>query len=75
VRLLKNGELVDEGSGKNSLKSPALSLAELAVVTPLAAGEIISTGTLTTAQPIAAGEVWQAEVEGLPVQNLSLHLA
>jgi hypothetical protein len=27
---MKNGELVEEGSGKNSLRSPALCLAELA---------------------------------------------
>ena len=74
VRLLKNGELVDEGSGKNSLKSPALCLAELATATPLAAGEIISTGTLTTAQPIAAGEVWTVEAVGLSVPNLTLRL-
>ena len=30
VRLLKNDELVAEGSGKNSLRSPALCLGELA---------------------------------------------
>ena len=30
VRLMKNGELVEEGSGRNSLRSPALCLAELA---------------------------------------------
>ena len=29
VRLLKNGQLVGEGSGKNSLRSPALCLGEL----------------------------------------------
>lgn len=72
VRLLKNGDLIEEGSGKNSLKSPALCLAELAGATPLAPGELISTGTLTAAQYIAVGEVWQAEVEGLPIPNLTL---
>ena len=69
LRLLKNGELVDEGSGRNSLRSPALCLAELAGIAPLAAGEIISTGTLTAAQPLAPGEVWSIEVAGLPVSS------
>jgi 2-oxo-3-hexenedioate decarboxylase len=74
VRLMKNGDLVEEGSGKNSLKSPALCLAELAGATPLSAGEVISTGTLTAAQHIAAGEVWQVEVEGLAVPPLTLRI-
>ncbi len=72
VRLLKNGDLIEEGSGKNSLKSPALCLAELAGATPLAPGELISTGTLTAAHHIAVGEVWQVEVDGLPTPNLTL---
>ena len=79
VRLLKNGELADEGSGKNSLRSPALCLGELAAALgrqpgaePLAAGELISTGTLTTAQPIAAAETWSATVEGLDLSALTL---
>lgn len=77
LRLSKNGELVEEGSGKNSLRSPALCLAELATAAarrgdPLQAGELISTGTLTTAQPIASGETWRADVEGLPVDTLEL---
>jgi len=74
IRLLKNGDLVEEGAGKNSLKSPALCVAELAGPTPLAPGELISTGTLTSAQHIAAGEVWQVEVEGLPTPPLTLRI-
>ena len=53
VRVSKRGEFVEEGSGRNSLKSPALCLAELgaAIVRrfpnqPLSAGEIVSSGTL-----------------------------
>ena len=81
LRLLKNGQVVEEGSGKNSLRSPALCLAELAAaaqrqapVEPLAAGELISTGTLSTAPLIAPGEVWSIELEGLPLPGLTLHL-
>jgi 2-keto-4-pentenoate hydratase len=79
IRLFKNGEQVDEGSGKNSLRSPALCVAELAAAVtrqpdamPLAAGELISSGTLTTSQPIAAGETWRADVEGIELQSLLL---
>jgi 2-oxo-3-hexenedioate decarboxylase len=82
VRMLKSRELVEEGSGKNSLRSPALCLAELAdAVTkrspnePLAAGEIISTGTLTAGRALGRGDVWTAEVTGLAVPALTLTLA
>jgi 2-oxo-3-hexenedioate decarboxylase len=81
VRLLKNGELVEEGSGKNSLRSPALCLGELAAgllrqpgAEPLAAGELISSGTLTTLQSIAPGETWRATVEGIDLAPLTLRV-
>lgn len=79
LRLSKNGSLVEEGSGKSALRSPALCLGELAGAIarrpgaePLAAGELVSTGTLTTPQPIAAGEEWRAELEGLDLPPLTL---
>lgn len=82
LKLLKNGQLAEEGFGKNSLRSPALCLAELAAaaqrqapVEPLAAGELISTGTLTTAPLIAPGEVWSVEFEGLALPGLTLRLS
>jgi 2-keto-4-pentenoate hydratase len=78
---VRGGEFVEEGSGKNSLKSPALCLAELsAAITrrfpsyPLSAGEIISTGTLTAGHPTANGDIWIAEVEGLALPPLTLRL-
>ncbi len=79
VRLMKNGELVEEGSGRNSLRSPALCLAELAAALTrqagaetLAAGDLVSSGTLTTSFPIAASEGWRAEADGLAVAPLTL---
>ena len=81
VRLRRNGELAEEGSGRNVLKSPALCLAELASAidgqpgaAPLAPGEIISTGTLTTSRFIAPAETWTAEVEGLDLPPLTVHV-
>jgi 2-keto-4-pentenoate hydratase len=73
LKLFRNGELADEGGGKNSLRSPALCLAELArAATLLEAGELISTGTLTSAQPVAPGETWRTEIEGLPLETFEL---
>ena len=81
VRMLKNGEFTEEGSGKNSLKSPALCLAELgaAIVRrfpsdPLRASEIVSSGTLTAGHPTASGDLWTAEVEGISLPSLTLRL-
>ncbi|MGA7927612.1 MAG: hypothetical protein WCA20_16685 [Candidatus Sulfotelmatobacter sp.] len=80
-RVSKHGEFVEEGSGRNSLKSPALCLVELgaAIVRrfptqPLSAGEIVSSGTLTAGHPAAEGDVWTVEVEGLPLPPLTLTL-
>ncbi|HEY6357304.1 MAG TPA: fumarylacetoacetate hydrolase family protein, partial [Vicinamibacterales bacterium] len=93
LRLSKNDQLVEEGAGKNALRSPALCLAELAgalsrrarqahedgpaclgTTEPLTAGDVVSTGTLTTPQPIAPGETWRAEVDGLDLPPLMLDL-
>jgi 2-oxo-3-hexenedioate decarboxylase len=81
VRLLRDGELVEEGLGKNALKSPAACVGELAAAMSqrtgaetLQAGELISTGTLTASQPIAPGETWVATVDGLDLQPLTLRL-
>jgi 2-keto-4-pentenoate hydratase len=81
VRMSKNGEFAEEGSGKNSLKSPALCLAELGAAIlrrfpnqPLSAGEIVSSGTLTAGHSTAPGDLWTAEVEGLPLPPLTLRL-
>jgi 2-oxo-3-hexenedioate decarboxylase len=80
VRLLKDEQLVEEGSGKNSLRSPVLCLGELVSAisrqpseAPLAAGELVSSGTLTESQRIAPGETWTAIVEGLELPDLTLH--
>jgi len=81
VRMLKNGEFVEEGSGKNSLRSPALCLAELGSAIlrrspnePLAAQEIISTGTLTAGHLTEKDDLWKAEVTELALPPLTLRL-
>jgi 2-oxo-3-hexenedioate decarboxylase len=79
VKMFKNGEFVEEGFGKNSLRSPALCLAELFRAAmhqpgalPLEAGEIISSGTLTAGHLIGPGDSWRVDVEGLPLPALTI---
>jgi 2-oxo-3-hexenedioate decarboxylase len=80
VTLNKNGEFADRGTGANALGHPAAALAFLADILmrqpqfePLAAGEVITTGTLTAAMPINSGETWSSRYEGLPgVTGLSI---
>ena len=82
VRMFKNGQFIEEGVGRNSLRSPALCLAELGVAvqkrTPgecLRAGEIVSSGTLTAGHLTEKGDQWRVEIEGLPLPTLTLQLA
>lgn len=72
ARLFKGERLVDEGVGANVLGSPLVSLGHLVELLkrqpeaePLRAGEIITTGVLTDAHPVAAGETWRTELTGL----------
>ena len=79
VRVLKDGQPVAEGGGRNVLRSPALCLAELASgmasqpgIERLGAGALVSTGTLTESQFIAPGETWTAVVEGIDLPSITL---
>ena len=77
--LYKGGVKQIEGVATDVLGSPAHALGFLADVVakqpfmePIAAGEIISTGTITDALPVRPGETWSTEITGLPVQNLTI---
>jgi 2-oxo-3-hexenedioate decarboxylase len=81
--VLRHGDrVVDRGVGSNVLDSPALALAHLARVlagqpssAPLAAGELVTTGTVTDAWPVAAGQSWSSDYGtlGLPGITLQFH--
>jgi 2-keto-4-pentenoate hydratase len=79
VKLFKEKTLVDEGIGANVLDSPVLALAFLIQVLSvqkdspsLEPGEIISTGTLTDAHPVAAGETWRTALDGIDLPGLEI---
>jgi 2-keto-4-pentenoate hydratase len=81
VTLSRNGTVADKGVGANALGHPVVALAHLAGVLanqpqfePLEAGEIVTTGTLTSALPIGPRETWSSRYEGLPgVTGLTLN--
>lgn len=77
LTLFRDGELVGRGHGRNVLDSPALALQHLARVAvrhPLRAGEIVTTGTLTDAWPLEAGQRWRSDYAELGVEGIELEV-
>lgn len=79
AKLFRGDDLMDRGVGENVLGSPLLALGYLVELLakqpeapPLQAGEIVTTGTLTDAHPVARGETWRTQITGLPLKNLTL---
>jgi 2-keto-4-pentenoate hydratase len=79
ARLFKGDRLTDRGTAANVLGSPLLSLGYLVELLqrqpeaqPLRPGEIVSTGVITDAHPVGAGETWSTRIEGLPLQGLTI---
>jgi 2-oxo-3-hexenedioate decarboxylase len=81
ARLSRNGELIEQGGGKNVLGSPALCLVEFASAVaqqpgaePPRPGDLISTGSMTVAPTVAAGERWSVEVDQLGLAPLTVEI-
>jgi 2-oxo-3-hexenedioate decarboxylase len=79
ITLSRNGAVADRGAAANVLDGPLAALRHLVEVLaadpaspPLAAGEIVTTGTLTRALPIAPGETWSTELHGLDLPGASV---
>jgi 2-keto-4-pentenoate hydratase len=80
---LKHGNAaIDRGIGANVLDSPALALGFLARVLSgqpqfpaLAAGEVVTTGTITDAWPVANGQTWSSDYGELGLDGLTLSFA
>jgi 2-oxo-3-hexenedioate decarboxylase len=75
IDLFRNGAHVDHGAAANVLDGPLFALRHLAETLAedsgspqLAAGEIVTTGTLTRAFPVAAGEAWSTKLTGIPLE-------
>jgi 2-oxo-3-hexenedioate decarboxylase len=79
VTLSRGRAVIDRGIGANVLDSPVLALTHLARLLasqpqfpPLAAGEIVTTGTITDAWPVASGETWSSSYGVLGIEGLTL---
>jgi 2-oxo-3-hexenedioate decarboxylase len=79
LTLRRAGAMIDTGIGANVLDSPALALVHLARVLArqpqfpaLAAGEIVTTGTVTDAWPVAPGETWTSDYGALGLPGVTL---
>jgi 2-keto-4-pentenoate hydratase len=79
LTLRRGDNVIDRGIGANVLDSPALALVHLArtlaaqpFAAPLTAGEIVTTGTVTDAWPVAAGETWSSDYGDLGIDGLRL---
>jgi 2-oxo-3-hexenedioate decarboxylase len=81
IDLRCGGDLVDHGAARNVLDGPLFALAHLIDVLakdpaspPLAAGEIVTTGTLTQAPRVHPGEVWSTRLTGIALDGVSVKL-
>ena len=77
IDLKRDGVVVDHGLATNVLGGPVSALRHLIdmlardqVNPPLAAGEIITTGTLTRALPVTPGETWTTELIGVGLDGI-----
>lgn len=82
IVLSKDGVVVDRGRASNVLDGPVQALRHLVEVLhaddvspPLAAGDVVTTGTLTRAFPVAAGETWTTRLSGVALQDAGIRFA
>ena len=79
IELYCDGQLMDRGHASNVLGGPLSAVRHLVELLsrdqndpPLAAGEIVATGTLTRALPVKAGETWTTKLQGVGLEGISL---
>jgi 2-oxo-3-hexenedioate decarboxylase len=79
LTLVCGSAVIDRGRGANVLDSPLSALRYLVDLLagdhsnpPLRAGEIVTTGTLTAAFPVTAGETWSTKLSGLSLAGLTV---
>jgi 2-keto-4-pentenoate hydratase len=82
IELWCDGSAIDRGVAANVLDGPLSALrhfvgllADDAVNHPLEAGEIVTTGTLTRAMPVHAGETWSTTLSGIALDGIRLRFA
>ena len=79
IVLLRDGVEIDRGEARNVLGGPLSALRHFVAgleARPMARGiepgDLVTTGTVTRAFPVAAGETWETRLEGLPLPGMKL---
>ena len=72
-----DGQLRDSGTGANVLGNPLAAIAHLTTElaeqsSPLQAGEMVTTGSITAALLIQPGETWKTEIDGIALPEMSV---
>jgi 2-oxo-3-hexenedioate decarboxylase len=76
---LRCGDVIEHGHARDVLDGPLSALKHLVDLLdrdahnpPLAASEIVTTGTMTRAMPVKAGERWRTELAGIPLEGIAI---
>lgn len=79
LKLYKDGIFIDRGTAMSVLDGPLSALVHLVRLLDrdplnpqLRSGEIVTTGTVTRAFPIAAGQTWTTEISGIALDPLTV---
>jgi 2-keto-4-pentenoate hydratase len=79
VILFLNSQIYERGQGSSVLEGPIYALQYLQhgieqyeTEADLKSGHIVTTGTLTDAKPISAGQIWSARFQGLEIMPLEV---
>ena len=82
IDLKRDGTVADHGRALNLLGGPVSAMRHLVDILardqfnpPLAAGEIVTTGTLTRALPVSAGETWTTGLTGVALDGICVRFA
>jgi 2-keto-4-pentenoate hydratase len=81
LSLLCDGEVKDSGVGSNVLDGPfdalkhfVKEIESLTGAPQLKAGDVVTTGTITDAWPLQAGQHWRVQIEDAPLKGFELHI-
>ena len=81
ITLSCNGKACERVRGSNALGSALISVGHLTAVLstqqqalPLQADEIVTTGTLTAALPICAGQIWSTNLQGISLPGINISI-
>ncbi|MEO3998992.1 hydratase [Mesorhizobium sp. CAU 1732] len=82
ITLSRDGEAVDTGASENVLGGPlsalrhfVLGMERAPMTRGILPGDLVTTGTVTRAFPVKAGETWTTTLDGLPLPGMSLQFA